>query len=85
MKTALKIWLGISLMLLIMIGWALLDVLVSLKYEIDEVCAGRYAGEYIKEKEFLLNKLAFALKFFGGYLIVNVIIIVRWLAEPFKT
>ena len=84
-KTAVKIWLGISLLLLVLIGYGLLNTYVSLKYEVDESKTNGQIEEYLQDKEHLLKELAFLLKFGGGYVLVNVVLVGRLLVPRHNT
>lgn len=81
MRNIVKIWLGISLILLVVIGYALLNTYVSIKYEVDDASVTGLADEHLREKGRLLNELVFLLKVGGGYVLANVILVGRWLVD----
>lgn len=81
MRNIVKIWLCISLVLLVVIGYALLNTYVSIKYEVDDAKVTGLTDEHLREKGRLLNELAFLLKVGGGYVLANVVLVGRWLVD----
>ncbi|MET7259280.1 hypothetical protein [Dyadobacter fermentans] len=81
MRNIVKIWLCISLVLLVGIGYALLNTYVSIKYEVDDAKVTGLTDEHLREKGRLLNELAFLLKVGGGYVLANVVLVGRWLVD----
>lgn len=79
MKNTFKIWAAVSLIILIVVGLNLLDTSVSLKYEVEEPRAMGMKGEDIDDKEHLLNQLIFILKSAIVYILINLVIVSRWL------
>ena len=79
LKNIFKIWIMVSVVLLAIIGYILLGTSVSLKYEVEEPKMMGMRGEDLDDKEALLNQLIFILKTAAAYLVVNIIIVGRWL------
>lgn len=79
MKNIFKVWMAVSLIILVVVGLRLLDTSVSLKYEVEEPRMMGMKGEDLDDKENLLNQLIFALKSAGVYLVINIVIVSRWL------
>jgi hypothetical protein len=64
-----------------MVGLRLIDVSVSLKYEVDEARAMGMKGEDLDDKEYLLNQLIYILKSAGVYILVTIVIMSLWLFQ----
>ena len=84
MKTAIKIFLGITILLLFIVGFAIVNSHVSLTYEIEEpkMMFKERASE-IEEKAKYLRELIFWLKSCFIYLITNTIFLI-WILRKTK-
>lgn len=81
MKNTFIAWVIISLIILVLVGFRLLDTSISLKYEVQEPRAMGMKGEDIDDKERLLSQLIFMLKFAAVYIVTNILIVSRWLVK----
>lgn len=79
MKNIFKVWVILSCIILVMVGFTWLDTAISLKYEVIHPRAMGMKGEDLDDKEYLLNQLILVCKSSSGYLVINIMIIARWL------
>ncbi|WP_146151581.1 hypothetical protein [Dyadobacter jiangsuensis] len=77
MKIVSKLWIAVSLMLLLIVASKLLDAYVSLKYEVEEVHVSSQLNEAVIDKKKLLDQMIVGLWSAATYLLVNIIIMVR--------
>jgi len=73
MKYLLKLLIVLSLLIISVVGYKLLDTYISLKYEVEEpIAMSKNISEILKTKEHYINQLIFWLWIIIGIQIINI-------------
>ena len=79
-KAILIIWILISTIIVFLVGMRQIDTYVSVKYEVHEFLTSDKPSELVQVKQQLLGNMVFVLWTFGSYLIINIVLLLIFVA-----